>query len=584
VPDALAIIFTSMGDESWRVRKEAVECYLASQPTPDSIRQLLELIRNEDNAGMRNSAAEAVVRLGSVCAPLLVEMIHDQDADVRKFVIDIMGAIADRIFSAPLTEALSDSDVNVASAAAEQLGNLGDSATVEALMQALDSRDDVLFRFSVLNTLSLLAKPAPVSDTLIKLADQDILKKAVFECLGNIADSGSYKLLLEAFSNSQKSCRAAAIKSLYKIYKRADSAAQYEIIDSLQLLKENGIIEGLVELYSRREPALTEALIWISIATRDARFIPLLIEAYTDERTSGMALTALKSFGRDALQEIARRYEFLDDTGKSGLCVLVAECGYSCFNDLILLALKDHSAAVRKAAAHAVGKLGLIALVANLVDLVDDPDPQVYSVAIASLQSLIMINRSAILLEVDQFYSSKLPHHRRAAAQLLAALGDRDRLFLLVKDEESQVRKDAVTAIGACRVGASAPMLVLALTDEDPEVRIAVADVLGVLQDNSALNALEHALDDTDVWVQSAVLKAIAGILPSRAVEIIAGLYTNAEGLLMITALQVLEHMTDAESERIIRQSLNSTDPDIARQAARSLERITVAGSCTRRS
>jgi HEAT repeat protein len=577
--DAQALIFTAMGDESWRVRKEAVECFIFLNPDPSSVEQLLNLLRNEDNAGLRNSAAETVIRLGSICAAPLMAMVQDHDADVRKFVIDVMGAIGDPVFVPVLLKALRDPEVNVASAAAEQLGALGDSEAATELMQTILIRDEVLFRFSALGALGALAKPAPVPEALVKLADQDILRKAVFECLGTISDESSFKLLLEGFSCRQKNSRAAAAKALFKIYSRSSTQSQAIINEALQLLKENDIITGLLELFDLRDCVLTDALLWVSVVTRDARFIPLLIEAYADERTSNAALSALKSFGREALQEIISRNSSLNENGRSGLCILIAECGYTGFNDVIRDAIFDTSPRVRKAAAMAVGKLGLITLIPNLIQLIDDSEPHVYMAAVTSLQSLTMISRSAILTEVSKFCSSNKSHHRKAGALLLATLGERDRLLLLIKDEDPQVRNAAVTAIGASRAEASGSMLLLALADEDPDVRIAVADALGNIRDRSTLEALENAFDDQDVWVQSAVLKAISKIDSSRALSVIEQIHTKTEGLLMITCLKVLEEIGGPESKSIIQVALKSKDLDVARQAEKSLERLITANS-----
>lgn len=573
-PDAQALIFTAMGDESWRVRKEAVECFVYLKPDLDSIEQLLNLFRNEDNAGSRNSAAEAAVRLGTASAGPLLGMAQDQDADVRKFVIDVMGAIGDPVFVPALLHALSDTEVNVASAAAEQLGALGDASTAEQLTQSILLRDEVLFRFSALRALSVLARPVRVPEALIRLADQDILRKAVFECLGTISDDSSAGMLLDGFSCCQRNCRAAAVKALYKIYLRSPAVSQEKIRGALQARTGNAIIAGLVELYDTRDGVLTDALLWISAVTRDSRFIPLLIDAYADERTANAALSALKSFDRETLHEIISRYSSLDESGRSGLCVLIAECGYLGFSDVIREGVRDSSAHVRKAAAMAVGKLGLVTLIPDLISLVDDSNVQVYAAAVDSLQSLAGISRAAILAEVDHFCGSKAAHHRKAAAHLLASLGERDRLLMLIKDEDSQVRKAAVSAVGANRIETSGSMLVLALTDEDTDVRIAVADALGHLQDKTTLDALEHALNDEDVWVQSAVLKAIADIEPARAWAIIKKIHTGAEGLLMITSLKILEQSGGSESEEIIRYALQSSDQDIVRQAAKSLERV----------
>ena len=577
--DSQALYFTAMGDESWRVRKEAVECYVRSKPDLVSVEQLLNLLRNEENAGLRNSAAEAVIRLGVQCAAPLNALVSDSDADVRKFVIDVMGAIGDPVFVPSLLSALQDSEVNVASAAAEQLGVLGDASAADHLMQAILSRDEVLFRFSALGALGLLAQPVSVPDALVKLADQDILRKAVFDCLGTIADESSFKLLLDGFFCRQKNSRAAAVKALYKIYNRSSTAAQAKINEAVQLLKGNDTVSGLLELYDGRDAVLIDALLWIAVVTRDLRFVPLLIEAYVDERTANNALSALKNLGREALLEIISRYSKLEERGRSGLCILIAECGYSGFTDVIQGALHDVSAQVRKAAAVAVGKLGLVTLIQDLIALVNDSDVSVYTAAVASLQSLIMIDRSAILAEVGSFCSSKQPHHRKAAAHLLASLGERDRLLLLLKDEDPLVRHAAVTAIGVHRVETSGSMLMLALADEDPDVRIAVADALGNVRDVLTLDALEQTLNDPDVWVQSAVLKAIAAIDADRARNIIMGMHATAEGLLMITCLKVLEEIGGAGAEEILRQALVSSDPDIVRQAAKSLENLSVRNS-----
>jgi HEAT repeat protein len=241
---------------------------------------------------------------------------------------------------------------------------------------------------------------------------------------------------------------------------------------------------------------------------------------------------------------------------------------------IIQEALHDPSALVRTSAAIAAGKLGLISFVPDLVSLVDDGETLVNTAAVAVLQSLVTIARDSILAEAGSLSSSEKPHHRKAAASLLASLGDVERLQMLIKDEDPHVRKAAISAIGADGVVASASMLVPSLADEDPNVRITVADVLGHLHDEAAVDALEHALTDEDVWVQSSVLKAIARIEPDRALAIIKRIHAGSEGLLMITSLQILGEIGGTESEQIIRYALQDGDQDVARQAAKSLEQL----------
>ena len=112
-------LFTAMGDDSWRVRKEAVDTLLAFPFSPEIVEILVQMLRSHDNAGMRNSAVETLERLGGKAVPILSCYVADADQDVRKFVIDILGYIADPGTVTLLTAALADPDPNVSAAAAE---------------------------------------------------------------------------------------------------------------------------------------------------------------------------------------------------------------------------------------------------------------------------------------------------------------------------------------------------------------------------------------------------------------------------------------------------------------------------------
>ena len=539
--DTCPQIFTAMGDASWRVRKEAVELFVGSSPDARRIGDALELLRNEENAGLRNSAAEALIRFGSLAAVPLINHVKDPDPDVRKVVVDVMGAIADPLFVPQLRDALHDPDINVASAAAEQLGSLGDPRVIPELLLAMNSQDNMLFRFSVLGALSVLAAPAPVPAELLELAGQKMLRRAVFDCLGSISDDGSVPLLLDGLADPQGSCRAAALKALFKIHRRSGGAVRQRMKNSLLALKGSAVVPLLCEIHVNHDVILTEAFIWFSAATEDDRLLPMLIDASSDERYAKDALDALKKFGHEALAGLVSRYSTLDENRRSVLCSLIGKCGYATYADLVESSRYDPAASVRKAAAYAAGKLGLASSVQALAILVDDEDPDVSAAAVAALQELSFLNRQSLLETANCFSCSPSSRHRQVSALLLASLGERERLPLLIKDEDPQVRKSAVAALGTFYHSSSASVLMMALTDEDPDVRIAVAEALGGSNDAGALNPLEHALVDTDVWVQCSVLRAIAGISSERAFLIIARICEKAEGLLMITCLQLLE-------------------------------------------
>lgn len=577
--DSFDVVSIAMGDESWRVRKEAVDAFLCSTPDKVFIEKLLDLLRNEDNAGLRNSAAEAVIRLGSLAAQPLVEKITDEDADVRKFVIDVMGAIGDPLFLQPILDSLYDPDVNVASAAAEQLGSLGDSRAAADLVRAIVAHESILFRFSALEALGKLAKPGPVPEEIVKLAGQDILRKAVYDCLGNIADETSVPLLLNGFSCLPKSARSAAVKALYRIYLHSDPAVRHTIVDSLIPLKGSNVVQDLLELFDVRKSLLTEALIWYSRIIADVRFVPLLLESFVSESFAEAALMSLKTFGQAGMAEAVSRYSAADENARSALCLLIGECGYTDYSALLVSSLKDNSPRVRKSAAIAVGKLGLVSAAPDVLALLDDSAADVCSAAVASLQSFASLDRSAIVDMARRLSDSELAHYRRCAALLLANLGESERLLLLVNDENSQVRSAALASLGSIHAAGSFQVLVMALSDAEPDVRIAAADALGRMMDTAALEYLEKTLEDQDVWVQCSAMKAINLISPERFMEIARRMHTQSGGLLMITCLQLLEGSTDPEARSIMCRALENPDRDIAMQARKSLERAATISS-----
>lgn len=563
--ECYGILFSAMGDESWRVRKEAVEVFVASAPSHDLIVELLELLRNEDNAGLRNSAAEAVARIGEPAAAPLIALSTDEDADVRKFVIDVMGSINSPRFIPSLLNRITDSDVNVAAAAAEHLGNLGDARVVQDLLASLNDNTTDLFRFNVLAAIGKLAEPGPLPEVIHTLAGNELLQKAVYECLGSIADESALPLLMEGLASGRKSCRNAAIIALQRVYSRAGigSDARHTIELSLNCLKGSDQVPALIHSFDVKDPKLAEALIEILDIIGDKRSVDVLLAAFGNERLSSPALRALKHLGPDGIDALIGRFATTDEVSRSAICALIGECAYRNGSAVLRDALNDKSATVRRATATAIGKLGLTDCIPGIVSLLSDADQQVRNAAVSCLEALALINRTGIQAVARQLGDSDQPEQRRNASLLFAALGDGDRLTLLVKDEDPLVRQAAVAAVGKLHLPTSAGTIVIALSDEDPDVRIAAAEALAHVGDVKVITALTHALIDDDVWVQCAVLKSLVSICPEETLNAVKSVFTNAEGLLLITCLKLLEDMNDASALDLVERALDNNDEEV---------------------
>ena len=557
------LLFCAMGDESWRVRKEAVEVFVFSDPGESVIDNLLELLRSEDNAGLRNSAAEAVTRLGGRATAPLFRFVHDADADVRKFVIDTMGSINSTHFVQPLLAALRDEDVNVAAAAAEHLGNFGDARVVPELIKAIVTNESELFRFNALAAIGKLAVPAPVPDEIKQLAGNDLLRKAVYECLGSIADDSAVALLMEGMGLRQKSCRNAAITALFRIYSRSGTDSRQAIESAVQCLKGGDSVPVLLESFDPHDLALAEAVVVILDLSGDTRGVDIFLQAFVNERLSGAALRAFKHLGPDGIDTLFSRFADTDPVSRSSICTLIGECDYRNGRVMICDALCDQSPIVRNAAVTAAGKLGLTDSLPVIVRLLDDPDQDVRSSVVACLQLLARSDCSDIQAVACLLGDSNQSEQRRNAAILFAALGDGDRLSLLVKDEDALVRQVAVSAIGKLRLTPYSGILLMALVDEDPDVRIAAAETLGEVGDSGVVTALTHALNDEDAWVQCAVLNSLARMYPEGALTAVQKVLPGAEGLLLITCLKLLETQGSDLALELVEQALDNSDEEV---------------------
>lgn len=567
------VLFSSMGDESWRVRKEAVEVFVSSAPGEALIEGLLELLRNEDNAGLRNSAAEAVTRLGEPATAPLIRLVNDADADVRKFVVDVMGSISTPCFIPSLLAALYDADVNVAAAAAEHLGNFGDARVVQKLIRAIVLNTSDLFRFSALAAIGKLAVPAPVPEEIKQLASQDLLRKAVYECLGSIADDSAVHLLLEGLSVRQKSSRNAAVLALYRVLSRSTPESRQAIESALQLFRGGDLVPVLMNSFEPGDSALAEALVVILDIIGDKRSVDLFLLAFANERLSRVAVRALKHLGPDGIDILISRYASAGEESRSAICTLIGECAYRNGSLIIRDALRDPVPVVRKAAVAAAGKLGLTDCIPGIVDLLDDADQDVRNGVVACLQALALLNRSAIQSVACQIADSDQSELRRNAAILFAALGDGERLTLLVKDEDALVREAAVASIGKLHITAAAGALLIALVDENPDVRIAAAEALGEVGNVSVVTALNHALNDEDTWVQCAALRSLARISPDATFQAIQSVFPRATGLLMITCLELLDQLDNELCLDLVEQTLENSDTDVVALALSILAR-----------
>lgn len=565
-------LYAAMGDPSWRVRKEALAVYLASPSALEFAEEVFELLRSPDNAGLRNLAAETLERLGADAVPVLVAHVEDPDADVRKFVIDILGAIGDKSSFPCLIKALNDEDRNVRNSAAEGLGSMRDERAVSTLIEAL-SLPDVSFRHTILGALAAIGSPFSIQAVTPFLVDP-LLKKAVYGCLGAMGGLDAAPLLAEGLAEEGRSIRESAAKAFMEVRGRISRDGDVRAVDSfIAVYAGTPAVDALVDLLDTSDQDLLGAVVGILGIIGDGRAAPAIMRACGDERLLPVCVGALRSMGAVTLPFLEQEFSVADESGKTNILRLCMQVDAPDCVSLVRKGTADQSPQVREAASRCAGRIGLSSLIPDISMLLNDFDPYVREAALESLSMLSSTDPSSVDAVSAALAGSDDPDKRLYAAFLCGALRDQERLSLLLTDEDARVRKAAVQGLSELGGGAALNHLILALTDENPEVRAAAADALGETEGEESFNALLIASRDEDSWVRCSAVRSLGKAGGIRSLPEIEAALTCPDGPVCLAALDALALIEGEESLELIRRAAAGSDGDVVKAAIELLAR-----------
>lgn len=136
-PEAVPSLVAALEDRAVAVREAAADALMACADGRGAI-LVADLLASE-SAPVRNYAQEILASLGSTALPAVLARCRDASADIRKFALDILGHMgpAARAAWEEVVPLLRDGNENVAGAAAETLGRLGEPMAVPHLAACL---------------------------------------------------------------------------------------------------------------------------------------------------------------------------------------------------------------------------------------------------------------------------------------------------------------------------------------------------------------------------------------------------------------------------------------------------------------
>jgi HEAT repeat protein len=311
-------------------------------------------------------------------------------------------------------------------------------------------------------------------------------------------------------------------------------------------LKQESIGSLDQQLRSAVEPRLRYAAAHM-LAERGEPGLQLLIKALTanDEQTQVMAAMALSKMGRAVLAPLSDTFWKSLSYARQKMVWVLYSAGKQEAIHILIEALSDHNAKVRRYAAWALGYLKAAEAVPHLIKALDDYH---YKVRFDSAAALVKIGQRHGE-EIAQALIKALEGGARArkmAATALAWLHDTlaiDALAMTLRDANPSVRAEAAFALGWIRHPQVVHPLIEALSDPDPQVRAQAAAALGWVGDKRAVEPLIWLIEDEDRWVPYAAVEALGDIGDVRAIAPLVLAYEGANNHVRRSARDALRKL-----------------------------------------
>lgn len=566
----LPLVYTAFGDGSWRVRKEATEIFLSWPGAGENIPDIIQFLYSEENAGLRNTAVEILTRLGKLAVPKLLDEVHCEDHDVRKFALDILGEIPDERSLPVILSALKDEDSNVRAAAAENLGKLGAVSAVPALLEAMESRD-LLLRFTILEAFGQLDVAVPV-DRLLTFKDDKLLRKALLDCLGRVGDASAVPFLIECLNDDMKNVREAAVLALSRL-----SGQAQEVMDSVQNVvgSDGSLAVSVSDLLLSSTLAVRRAAIDMLGRLGDSRSAKRLLDLLEVQELQEEVIGSLVALGRIDILPLIDIWDEVDTRSRSYLAYVYGATKSSQTMQRLIEGSSDNDDDLRQMSVQSLGKVGDETVLVCLVSALSDPSTDVCESALQSLSLLGERYPVKVISILSPLLENQDEQIRMYAVTVLGRLDGKEteeHLAFAIKDESAEVRSAAIRAVEGKGGGSYLPALMLALTDEDTEVRALATRALGMSGEKEAIKPLELALQDEDMWVRAAAVRSIGSLGGIENGNLIVQALQDPVGLVSIAALETLEAVGVDDLMQHAENSLEHHDGEVVLAALNILQ------------
>jgi HEAT repeat protein len=534
-----------MSDPDWRVRHAAVES-LCSADAAEVVPPVLKALYDESNAGKRNAAMDILKRFGRQILPYLSTHLESSHADVRMFLVTLMGDLQDRTHLQFLTSCLKDPEENLVSAAILALGKIGHPSLTPHLIELLHG-DDIWLQFQAIEASGEMQDELLLPH-ILPLLQSSYCRRATLKALGRFQHPDAYQVLAETIVHNER-CDFDALNSLVRLYhapqperiRRQDQAAiRKSCGDALKIAEREVLLRTMHDSDRSRRFAIAQVLAWCG----NEEGLQQLVEFQNDLEFSDEASRTLQSLGYgetaqaesksdpEEKQSLIQEIKAEEATVRKRAAKRMAKESRQEYREPLMAALADEDPRVRESAAEALHAYASQEVTEALLSSLRDEDPWTRAAIYASLP----VEAAALLME-------KLPQeHPVAQASILRSLAKtrNARVFTLL---ESYLRH------------------------ENPEIRTAVCESLAAYPANTSIGLLKTLFENDPVWtVRIAALKTLAATpLPQVTSLLRESLHTESDPLVKKEILGALRQVPEGVFSEVVLEFL--TEPELADEA-----------------
>jgi HEAT repeat protein len=558
---AVFLLFRALADTDWRVRKTAVEA-IVSIGGDSCVTSLIQALSAHDNAGMRNSAIEALIQIGSPAFGALLPMIETPDPDVRKFIVDILGDIKDIRAVPALIKRLDDTDDNIRVASAEALGKIRDPRAVDALLACLNRSDQGWLDYAAAEALGEIGE-ARALKPLLEALNRTSLREPIIASIGKIGNVNTLEPLLAGLADPLRIVREVSITALAAIARKSSSAEQQTFLLSVRTGMNSAAVDFLEEILTSSTRDLQKATIALLGMVGRESSIRKMLSLLTEEDLEEPIVKSLQHINK---QEAAVLVGYLSSDNalvRRTVARVLGDIGSAEAEQPLLGLLNDENGHVRSMAAIALGRLRSKAAITPLLAMLSDEYESVQETAILALAA---IGEESILDELIKDFSTRDALLRRNISLLLGKFSTDKAVAALafaLKDEEPDVRKAVVLALGGVPPGKSLKSLLLAITDDDPEVRMIAAEALAAMNAPETFAALVPLLEDSDLWVRAAAARGLGRIGGEQAGKILTAHLGTATDVFLLALVESLGKSTFVAAQKPLAALTDHPDPEV---------------------